>query len=225
MADGWPGMAGLALLAILVATGRPADAATGCAGLEPIRPEVEVGIEPAEKPRIASASAAEIRRQAGELGRDAPGGRETRGLTANRLEGQAGYTLARIDRPGRGICVALRAVTGRLANRDVTILLDRRYPAGSCERQAILDHELEHVRINERALRRGEKLLRERLAKAAADWRGRWLPEEQAKRIDESIGAVVSEVVGKVRADARRAHAQLDTPASYAKTQRRCRNW
>jgi hypothetical protein len=225
MADGWRGMARLAMLTIVVVAGRLAAAAPACSGLEPIAPAVEAERDPSGKPKILSVSAAELQRQAGELGRDAPGERETRGLTVNRLEGQAGYTLARIARPGSATCVALKAVTGQLANRDVTILLDRRYPQGSCERRAILDHELEHVRINDRALVRGERLLRDRLAKAAAGWRGRWLPEDQAKEIDDAIGKVVSGVVGRVRADARREHAQLDTPESYAQTQRRCRHW
>jgi hypothetical protein len=197
-----------------------------CRGLERPETAIEVRIEHPAAPRIVAVPERQIRERAVSAGlhEDRPN-RRTSGLTATQIEGQAGYRLARATvREGRN-CVALKSVTARLANRDVVVYVDGRYPEGSCERRAILDHELEHVRINRETLEQGRKGLRARLERAVEPWRGRWVPEDEVAAMDAAIGAAVSEGLAAVRAGAARQHARIDTPASYARTQRRCAGW
>jgi hypothetical protein len=121
--------------------------------------------------------------------------------------------------------VALARIAARLANEDVTVLVDRRYKAGSCERKAVLAHEMEHVRIGNEVLREWEGRTRERLRTVADRWAGRWVAAGEARRIDKEISAAVSDLVRRIEADSRRRNARIDTPASYREVQRRCRSW
>ncbi len=189
---------------------------------------MEVEIAAGARPRVVPASEAEIRRRAGEAGgAHAGAGVVTRGLTTSRLAGRASYTFTKVERrDGRSEgCVALRSVSARLANEDVTILVDRRYPEGSCEREAILAHEREHVRIGRDTLREWEGGARDRLGAVAERWGGRWLGPGGERALSDALDAAVSDLVARVEADAARGNARIDTPASYAEVQRRCRSW
>lgn len=215
----WCAAALLPVLAAAPALAQTREAA--CFGLaaRATRVEVEVEVEPETAPRISGVPAGSIR------GHAAGPGRVTTGLTTTRIEARAGYGPARAERPGGAACIALETVTGKLANREVEILIDRKYGAGSCERSAVLDHEREHVRINAAALRQGEPMLRRLLAAATRPWAGRWVLERQQRAIDAAIGRAVEAAVASIRAAAAARHAELDSPASYARTQRRCDGW
>lgn len=207
---------------------RPAKA-PACDGPKQAAPKVELSIETPE-PRVADATRAEIKRRFGgsaNSGRHAANGVEavTLGLTATQLAARADYELTKLTRRDGRECVALSKIGARLANEDVTVLVDRRYKPGSCERKAVLAHEMEHVRIGDEVLRDWEPRARERLRAVADRWSGRWVPAAEAKRIDKEISAAVSDLVRKIEADSRRRNAKINTPASYRAVQRRCRDW
>ena len=224
----------LAAVAWLLATapGFAAEAARApkapaCGGTKPEAPKVEVTIVTPE-PRVADATRAEIRRRIGGSAggqRHAGGEAVTLGLTATQLAARADYELTKVTRRDGVECVALARIGAKLANEDVTVLVDRRYKPGSCERKAVLAHEMEHVRIGDEVLREWEGRARERLRAVADRWAGRWVPAAEAKRIDKEVSAAVADLVRRMEADSRRRHAKIDTPASYREVQRRCRGW
>lgn len=206
---------------------RPAKA-PACDGPRQAAPKVELSITMPE-PRVADATRAEIKRRFGGPagGRHAANGGEavTLGLTATQLAARADYELTKLTRRDGRECVALSKIGARLANEDVTILVDRRYKPGSCERKAVLAHEMEHVRIGNEVLRDWEPRARERLRAVADRWSGRWVPAAEGKRIDKEISAAVADLVRRIEADSRRRNAKIDTPASYREVQRRCQGW
>ncbi len=222
--------AGLLLLAAspcLAAETARARAEPACGGPKPDAPKVEVAVTTPE-PRVVDATRAEIRRRIGGPsgnGRHAGGEAVTLGLTATQLAARADYELTKVTRRDGSECVALARIAARLANEDVTVLVDRRYKAGSCERKAVLAHEMEHVRIGNEVLREWEGRTRERLRTVADRWAGRWVAAGEARRIDKEISAAVSDLVRRIEADSRRRNARIDTPASYREVQRRCRSW
>ena len=215
----------LAAALLLLLPAGPALAQRDCGGLDPPTPEVTVDVANPPEPRIVAASEAEIRRRAGAAGQAAPSDAITRGLTVSETATETGYTLAKATLSDGIGCVALKGIEARVADRDVTVLVDRSYRPGSCERRAILDHEREHVRINAEALRRTGKLVEDQLEAVADRWGGRWLAPDQAPRIDEAIGRAVSESTAAARGEAEARHRRLDTPESYAEVQERCGNW
>jgi hypothetical protein len=217
----------LALVLGAATTGTASAAPAACGRLAPIEAaRAELTVAPAQPPRLVAASEAVIQRRAEETGAHRePGGAVVRGLTATRLEAHAGHTLAQAKLPDGTVCIALRAVQAKLANSEVTIYVDRRYPPQSCERRAVLDHERLHVRIAEAALHDGEAPLRKRLKKVAARWSSRWVLGAEAKRIEIELRDVIEQAVQGIRAAADREHARLDSPESYARTQQRCAGW
>lgn len=201
-------------------------AAKPCEGLEPIRTKVSVEIDTGPEPEVVTTAASTIRDRAAKAGRrPTSAGRVATGLTVVEIQGQAGYTLSRLQRPDGTVCVGLERVEGELTNRDMTILVDRKYDKSSCEWRAIHDHEREHVRINVEALRKNEEAFRRQLEDATKRWQDRWVREGEARAIDRAVGEAVERAVAQVRADADARHQKLDSPSSYDRTQRRCQNW
>jgi hypothetical protein len=215
----------LAAAALLLLPAWAAAAQDSCGGLDPPTPEVRVDVAHPPEPRIVAASEAEIRERAGAAGKGTRGDAVTRGLTVSETATETGYTLAKATLPDGTGCVALKGVEARVADRGVTVLIDRSYRPGRCEYRAILDHEREHVRINAEALRRTGRLLEEGLEAVADRWGGRWLAPDQAPRVEEAIGRAVREATAAARDEAEARHARLDTPESYAEVQDRCGNW
>jgi hypothetical protein len=218
----------LAATPSLAAETARAPKAPACGGAKPGAPKVEVTIATPE-PRVADATRAEIRRRIGgsAAGQRHAGGGEavTLGLTATQLAARADYELTKVTRRDGVECVALARIGAKLANEDVTVLVDRRYKPGSCERKAVLAHEMEHVRIGNEVLREWKGRARERLRAVADRWSGRWVPASDARRIDKEVSAAIADLVRRMEADSRRRNARIDTPASYREVQRRCRGW
>jgi hypothetical protein len=216
---------GLAAALLLLLPAWPVLAQGDCGGLDPPTPDVKVDVADPPAPRIVPASEAEIRQRAGAVGQATPREAVTRGLTVSETGTKTGYTLAKATLSDGTGCVALKSIEAEVADRDVTVLVDRSYRPGRCEYRAILDHEQEHVRINAEALRQTGRLLEDQLEAVADRWGGRWLAPDQAPRIEEAIGRAVREATAAARGEAEAGHRRLDTPESYAEVQERCGNW
>lgn len=133
--------------------------------------------------------------------------------------------------PSRGrACVWLSKVTVDLTPGSVVIFVPKEYPEGSCEYDAVLEHERGHERVH-----------RERLEKAAAEMRAgldaaRWLPlkgnpieaaDKAAAQaaLEEKIRKVVHPAFEKFKWELTIAQAELDTPALYRWVTARCQDW
>jgi hypothetical protein len=200
-------------------------ALAACRGLDPVTPEVRIRTEEPPPPRIVAAAQAEIRRRTEQDGRGAPADAVTRGLTIDELRTETGYTLATATLPDGSRCVALKGIQAKVGSGGLTVLIDRRYQPGTCQYQAILEHEQQHVRINAEALTRTGRLLEQRLRAVANDWAGRWVPESEAKEIAAAVNDPGADSVRVARDAADAKHARLDSPESYAAVQARCDRW
>jgi hypothetical protein len=130
----------------------------------------------------------------------------------------------------RGACAWLESVAVDMSPASVTIFVPSEFPPDSCEDWAVLEHERAHARTH-----------RERLEAAAADLKAaleaaRWLPArgnplavkdrvEAEEEIEGRLRRVVDPAFERFRESLKAAQAQLDTPASYAWSRRRCANW
>lgn len=127
-------------------------------------------------------------------------------------------------------CAWLEKVELDMTPASVEILVPSEFPPDSCEDWAVLEHERAHARVH-----------RERLEAAAAGAKAaleaaRWLPakgnplpvagEDAAKKeIEERLRRVVDPVFARFREDLAAAQSELDTPAQYEWSRRRCRDW
>ena len=87
-----------------------------------------------------------------------------------------GITIGRYDldivvetdsvRNGPGLCTHLRSAHAVVGLKQLDVVIDRRFGAGSCQRQAVLDHERQHVEIFREAIRYYEPAIERALAAA-----------------------------------------------------------
>ena len=150
-----------------------------------------------------------------------------RGLTlANlSLSFRNGLTARRLS-DGR-LCLVLTDVTANLVYVRTTVYVDRKYAKGTCEFNAIMDHENQHVAINRETLKRFAPRLQSALEAAAPAVNP--MPalslETGKKRQMDLLQKEIAPQIDAMNAVRDRANASIDTVQSYRATQEKCRNW
>lgn len=127
---------------------------------------------------------------------------------------------------GDGYCASLRSVVVNLGIKALKVMVDRRYQAGSCERQAVLDHENKHVAIIREAPRYyasdvGAKV--EALARSSV-LEVKTL-EEARTAYAHAIRSELQPLFKAIRERAAERNAQLDEKEGDAAKLRRCEHW
>lgn len=152
-----------------------------------------------------------------------------RGLTAAHFSWRADISSARYPGRGGGSCAYPSELDLTIGYDQPTVVyVERDFPVGSCQHDAILEHEENHVRIHRESLASHLPLIRSAAEAAMAD------PEFPL--FDQDPGAVVSAAVARVEkairaevdsldVDRQGRHAYLDRSESIAATQARCASW
>lgn len=112
----------------------------------------------------------------------------------------------------------------------VNVFVTNAYPEGSCEYQATLDHENQHVEIHKRMFAQYQKILRETLDKSQTlPLAGRPIVvpsiEEGKKRVGDMLSAVLDPVMDRFKTDLATEQGKIDTPDSYNELRQRCQHW
>jgi hypothetical protein len=147
-----------------------------------------------------------------------------------------GLTIGRYDlevtvdtdsiRSGNGYCAQLRAAHVEIGLKQLDVIVDRRFPAHSCERDAIIDHESQHVDVFREAVRYYLPTIERTLAAAS-------LPPtvhvaERGAARDAYLGPItdaLKPIFEAINGRARDGNTRLDSPESYAAVFRRCDHW
>jgi len=135
-------------------------------------------------------------------------------------------TKSREGRNGKR-CVRLERVKFSFGARSTDVYVARKYRQGSCAYDAILNHEMEHVRINERIVREyTPKFEKELVARAAAI---RPFYTSDVKRAGQSIGNrlrfELDPLLDDFNAARLAANDAIDTTQSYTATYAQCSDW
>ncbi len=118
--------------------------------------------------------------------------------------------------------------------RELIVWIAKEYPVGSCEYQVTLDHEKEHVALDQRLVRESEAKIRQAMLEFTplpTKEQPLWVATEaEGDAAVEAIkAAVAAKSIGplydKLRADLHQGNRDLDTPANYQKVYSRCSNW
>ena len=124
-------------------------------------------------------------------------------------------------------CLRLDWVKLTFGARKTNIYIDRKYRKGTCAYKAILAHELEHVRINERVIEEYLPIITEELKERSAGVRPFYT--KNSKDAGRSIVNRLMFELDSVLEDFNRARMEendlIDTPAAYAATQAKCADW
>lgn len=135
-------------------------------------------------------------------------------------------TRHRKDKNGRQ-CVRLERVKFSFGARSTDVYVARKYRQGSCAYDAILNHEMEHVRINERIVREYVSRFEKELAGRAGAIRPFY--SSDAKKAGQSIGNrlrfELDPLLDEFNEARLRANDAIDTAESYAAIYSECRDW
>lgn len=147
-----------------------------------------------------------------------------------------GITIGRYDldivvetdsvRNGPGLCTHLRSAHAVVGLKQLDVVIDRRFGAGSCQRQAVLDHERQHVEIFREAIRYYEPAIERALA-AATIPKSVSVADRDAARdaylrpLTEAVAPIFEAINGRARA----GNAQIDIPRTYNEVFEKCPSW
>jgi hypothetical protein len=212
-------------LAAAVAVFVPAAAFAGCVGASPI-PSFTVGVKDPPVNYDFGRDSASLGRIASENGMPSLGRtRVPYGITIGRYDLEVSVETEAI-RSGNGYCAQLRAAHVEIGLKQLDVVVDRRFAAGTCERQAILDHEGQHVEVFREALRYYMPAIQRSLANSKLP-EAIYLQDRKASRdaylqpVTEALQPVFEAINGR----ARDGNTRLDAPENYAEVFKRCTTW
>ncbi|MBF0382136.1 MAG: hypothetical protein HQL69_14020 [Magnetococcales bacterium] len=155
-------------------------------------------------------------------------GSMTLGLTQSGLYIKVLSTfLVRNSRATKISCVSLKEVQVEYGFKKTGILIDKHYRPGSCEYDVIYQHEAQHVNIMNTKGKSYYRWIKHEMAKRVAFIKQR--KTKRARRAQRKIAAQVKKVaqglVAQMNKSLSAAHAVIDTPENYRRTQELCSNW
>ncbi|MBF0162061.1 MAG: hypothetical protein HQL88_07210 [Magnetococcales bacterium] len=150
------------------------------------------------------------------------------GVTASRLSHTlTAHFLVRVTADRRSRCLYLKTLTMVLAYPNTTVYIDNAYRPGSCEYQAIYQHEMEHVRILNTHQTRFLPTWRSRLQALARDVRPLLSdnPQQTQQEVLQKLDQVVKKEIERLDKFQKAEQGAIDTPRNYAKVRASCQAW
>ena len=152
----------------------------------------------------------------------------TRGLTNSGIGVSTRFSYSwSADAGRREACLWVTEVTVDVAVR-AEIYIDRQYAKGSCAYDAILEHELKHVRVNEEAAQRAAALLKAAIERAvAAGSLVGPFPAHAVRsaqdRVSTPIRRAIDDATAQIVAEREQRQRAVDTPEEYRRVAQQCR--
>ncbi|NKB49167.1 MAG: hypothetical protein GKS02_07370 [Alphaproteobacteria bacterium] len=135
----------------------------------------------------------------------------------------------KVEEIANGTCFWVANANVELSYHQLDINIASEYEPGSCQYEAILDHEKEHVVVAQRILSPYAQQIQQVLTTlsiptadlpSVAD-----SPEEAQAQVQEVFRRVLLPVRDQMNQRVRAQQAEVDTRENYARTFRQCRRW
>ncbi len=213
---------GLSLAVTVLGAGAPAGAA-GCPRVSDPNVSVRV-VDPG--PRVISTkSLQQIGAMAGSHGLMRKGFRVL-GITTIKID--SGINVRYQGTPvSNGVCVHVKSVTVRFGLKNHYVHVPREYPRDTCKFRVVLRHEMEHVDVNRRTVRKYALILKNEVRSALR--RNGAIGAPDMTRGQNALTALVQQKLDEVTArfvDERTAlHAAIDDPKSKNIELQKCSGW
>lgn len=151
---------------------------------------------------------------------------KTLGLTSYQLGfAMSGKTYAVPSRGG--YCVYLSEVIAEYGYRNHDVFVASEFAPGSCEYNAILDHENQHVAINRTAVKGAGPQLRQELERQLEALKPKFTRDPQlgTDRALSEVYVVMNKVIDAAGAAQASRNAAIDTQYNYGAIGDLCKNW
>lgn len=224
---------GLIVLGFAVSHGRPfgppapAFATEPCTSPQPI--SVTVGYTPPKGRIFTGHAQADIQRSA--LSPIATTDGTLGGLTVYQLSLHYQVNLRSLTPPGyKTLCVQATALDIHIDTPRLEIFIPREYPRGSCEHQAVYDHEKEHVAILRQAVAAFAPELEDKLRnlpELTTLFSPQWAltAKDYLAAIEPRLRKLLEPFEQKLYAELAERNSALDSPANYQRITDQCQNW
>jgi len=161
------------------------------------------------------------------------GKKEAGKVTAGLTGGKAGFTtktkfnVAQIAR--KHYCLSLEELRVKLV-AEPKIYVAKNFPRGSCEYNAILKHEGQHVKITKKTLKEQTPKYRRYIEKNIDQVRKSTIVTineitAQKEKLNDEVTHFLQIYMDTVYEDMARRQAEIDTPEEYARIHDKCRKW
>lgn len=149
------------------------------------------------------------------------------GLTGGTLASETQFKHLVVTRPSGAICGYLREVSITLGIQTLEVFVARDYAPGSCEYEAVVRHEAEHVDIHYRTLDEYAPRIARELAAGLQrrPWTMNFSVEEVENTFRERTDIERLSSFKRMMRTLDRRHGAIDTPESYRRTRMQCSNW
>ncbi len=152
------------------------------------------------------------------------------GLTVSRL-GVGFPTVEGKAVPYKGkYCVSISKIDFEIGFDKFKVYVDKKYRHGTCERRVIKAHEDEHVLIYKEGMRFFAPDIKKALRQAVQQLKpqevtsqsmGQQVFDSQAQFVIRKVQPLLDHINKKLE----EKQGMIDTPESYARTNRKCKNW
>ncbi|MCB9958034.1 MAG: hypothetical protein H6843_05395 [Rhodospirillaceae bacterium] len=220
-------MIGARLLLVLACLGLPAVPGAAWAQVCPqILPDITLDVQQVPITLDNSVTQAELAAQAGTAIATVGHHATALGLTTARLAYGYSFNVVMSEDSGR-VCGMPRDITIRVGYDQMLVHILERYRPGSCQYEAVLEHEQEHVRINYDTLQRYLPAIEEAVRRAVSNqFPVRGTSTDDVQRLAGTIlGTALEQAVQVMVSDRNARHRQLDSVDSYRATSSRCPSW
>jgi hypothetical protein len=134
------------------------------------------------------------------------------------------------DSQKRRVCVWAKSVSVDFSYTKMDVYISSQYPVGSCPYQVILDHENQHVGINQRVLHKYLDLMREALARdRSIPTKERSLVVATFKKGENLISARIKRIImplyNRYKKEIKSENMKIDTMKNYGRVQAKCKDW
>ncbi len=132
-----------------------------------------------------------------------------------------------VARRGRETCVSVSRVNVRFGYSKLVVILPREYPRGSCKQTVVRRHEMAHVSVNRRTLRRDAAIMKaeiERAARTLGAVHTRNVDRTQ-KRMQSRMQSVIVELTDAFQRRLNTLQAAIDAPGSPYDAAGTCKGW
>jgi hypothetical protein len=128
---------------------------------------------------------------------------------------------------GNTVCVSVSRVEVHFGLKKHVVHVPREYPRGSCKYNVVMRHEMAHVDVNRRTVRKYADALRVEMLSALRRSGARAAPSmELGQRAQTAvIKQVIDGIKTRFNAELRKLHAVIDEPNGKYAAAGRCRGW
>jgi hypothetical protein len=149
------------------------------------------------------------------------------GLTLAKLLARYKTSIVYAKGQGGTYCVYLDSAEIAIGYPEVQVFVSSDYPEASCEYQAVLAHEMEHVAVNRQVLDAHEAPVRKALARILRSKRSLVVYNKSSARAafirEFELG--LKAALAALAADHDRLNAKIDSESSYRRVFEQCSDW